>query len=39
MSIAHVKNAAITTVTVLIFIYVLRQVSVTKPFVDRALIG
>ena len=39
MSVAHIKNAAITTVTVLAFIYVLNQISVTKPFVQRALVG
>ncbi len=39
MSLAAVKNAAITTVTVLAVIYALNQFSVTKPFVQRALAG
>lgn len=39
MSVAHIKNAAITTVTVLVVIYALNQIAVTKPFVQRALMG
>lgn len=39
MSFATIKNAAITAATVLAVIYVLNQVSVTKPFVQRALMG
>lgn len=35
----HLKNALITTGIVLGTIFVLRQVSVTKGFVDRALNG
>lgn len=36
---AQVKNALMTTGLVLITIYALRQVSVTKSLVDRALAG
>lgn len=39
MSLSTVKNAAITTATVLLVIYALNQVSVTKPFVQKALAG
>jgi len=39
MSLATVKNAAITTATVLAVIYVLNQISATKPFVQKALTG
>jgi hypothetical protein len=35
----HLKNAAITTAIVLATIYALRQVPVTKPIVEKALIG
>ena len=34
-----VKNAAITTATVLAVIFVLNQLSVTKPIVQKALTG
>lgn len=37
MSVAAIKNAAITTATVLAVIYVLNQVSATKPIVQKAL--
>lgn len=37
MSMSTVKNAAITTATVLVAIYVLRQFSATKGLVDKAL--
>jgi hypothetical protein len=36
---AQIKNAVITTAIVLATIYALRQVSVTRTFVDRALQG
>lgn len=36
---AQLKNAVITTAIVLATIYALRQISVTKQFVDRALAG
>ncbi len=36
---AKLKNAAITTVIVLATIYALRQVSVTRNLVDKALMG
>lgn len=36
---AHLKNAVITTAIVLATIYALRQVSVTKSVVDKALAG
>ena len=36
---AKIKGALITTAVVLGTIYLLRQVSATKPFVDRALNG
>lgn len=36
---AQIKNAAITTAIVLVTIYALRQVSVTKSLVDKALAG
>lgn len=36
---AQLKNAAITTAIVLATIYVLRQVSVTRQVVDKALLG
>lgn len=39
MSAAFIKNAAMTTVSVLVVIYALNQLSVTKPLVQRALIG
>lgn len=39
MSVSFVKQAAVTTVTVLAFIYVLNQIGATKPFVQRALVG
>lgn len=39
MNLSHIKNAAITTVTVLVAIYVLRQISVTRDLVDQALNG
>ena len=35
----HLKNAAITTLTVLVSIYVLRQISLTKTYVDKAISG
>jgi len=35
----HLKNAVMTTAIVLASIYVLRQISVTRTFVDRALQG
>jgi hypothetical protein len=35
----HLKNAAITVATVLVGIYMLRQVSMTKTYVDKALNG
>jgi hypothetical protein len=35
----HLKNAAMTTAIVLLSIYVLRQVGVTKNLVDKALMG
>ena len=35
----HVKNAVITTAIVLATIFALRQVAVTRGFVDRALQG
>lgn len=35
----HLKNAAMTTAIVLATIYVLRQVSVTRGFVDKAISG
>lgn len=34
---AHLKNALITTAMVLATVYVLRQVSVTRGVVDKAL--
>lgn len=39
MNTAHLKNAAITIATVLVGIYVLRQVPFTSDLVDRALNG
>lgn len=36
---AQIKNAVITTAIVLATIYALRQVSMTRTFVDRALQG
>lgn len=36
---AHLKNAALTTGIVLLTIYVLRRVTVTKNIVDKALVG
>lgn len=39
MSINTVKNAAITTVSVLVVIYALNQIAFTKPFVQKALMG
>lgn len=39
MSLATVKNAAITTATVLAVIYALNLFPVTKPFVQKALTG
>ncbi len=39
MSTSQVKNALITTAAVLATIFVLRQVSVTKSIVDRAISG
>lgn len=36
---AQVKNAVITTAIVLATIFALRQVAVTRGFVDRALNG
>lgn len=35
----HLKNAIVTTAIVLGTIYVLRQISVTRTFVDRAIAG
>jgi hypothetical protein len=35
----QLKNAAMTTAIVLLSIYVLRQVSITKNLVDKALMG
>jgi len=37
MSMSTVKNAAITTATVLAVIYVLNMVSFTRPIVQKAL--
>lgn len=39
MNMSTVKNAAITTATVLAVIYVLNQISATKPLVQKALSG
>lgn len=39
MNLNTVKNAAMTTISVLVVIYALNQFSVTKPFVQRALLG
>ena len=39
MSLAMLKNAAITTATVLVMIYVLNQVGPTKNLVQKALQG
>lgn len=36
---AHLKNAIVTTAIVLATIYALRQVSVTRTFVDKAIAG
>lgn len=36
---AKLKNAAITTAVVLATIYVLRQISVTRGLVDKAIAG
>lgn len=36
---AHLKNAAITTAIVLATIFALRQVSMTRNLVDKALQG
>ena len=36
---AHIKNALVTTAFVLATVYVLRQVSVTRGIVDKALAG
>lgn len=36
---AHAKNAAMTTGLVLLTIFVLRQVGVTRDLVDKALQG
>jgi hypothetical protein len=37
MSLATVKNAAITTATVLAVMYVLNQISATRPLVQKAI--
>lgn len=34
-----IQNAAITTATVLAVIFVLNQITVTRPFVQKALLG
>jgi hypothetical protein len=39
MSTADLKKAAMTTAAVLVTIFVLRQVTVTKNLVDKALMG
>lgn len=39
MNLNTVKNAAMTTISVLVVIYALNQIAVTKPFVQRALLG
>lgn len=39
MTTANLKNAAITVATVLVGIYVLRQIPFTSDLVDRALNG
>lgn len=39
MSASFIKSAAVTTVTVLAFVYVLNQFAVTKPLVQRAIMG
>jgi hypothetical protein len=39
MSFATVKNALITTATVLAALYVLNNISATKPIVQKALTG
>lgn len=39
MSKADIKNAAITTVTVLVSIYLLQQFSFTSKWVNKALTG
>lgn len=39
MSVSFIKNAAMTTVTVLAVIYVLNQIAPTRPFVQKALLG
>lgn len=36
---SHIKNALITSATVLVVIYVARQISMTAPLVDKALRG
>lgn len=38
-SVAAIKNAAITTITVLAVIYALNQIGATRPFVQKALVG